>query len=510
MPPGGLSFVPPSTPTDQDSEAEKQWVLDQYYGGISDSEKQIVRTTYLLEKQYQFYFAQNCDILNDAGWVNINRSTVLDSPTNTFTALPKWIVSGQPYTDKIFIYCADGKLYSRDSGGTYTFLFQAANSQGNGLGMWLGFIYYMTNTSVGLYGPINIANPARNDNYLTSGVNDTTSTGIAPINTNLPFVSIGHGNNLGTFDGTTWTPNKLTIPVGSYIRSLDLANQMLAIATASGPGTLTTNVGYVLFWDGANFTYNNFVTADGGIDVILNNKNRLLTVIGSTNNLYTDVAPFQKMQRFPKLRTHDNIQILPGAATNFKGLAEFGIAQSTSSSLLQQGVYHWGNRSEQYPEGMNLDYTISTGHTTNISLGAVYGTGSQLFIGWQDNNNSTFGVDMVSQNNPYYSSAFVEGVIIDDMRPVDDKNALTVKCSHLPLNAGESIQLAFKVNRGNYVLSTPNTTIGSVLTKFPVIGDFAQFKEIQAKVILGSPGTTTPTVTTLGIAYMPQLTQSQY
>lgn len=507
-----MQFVPSPSQTDTDAEEAKQWLIDQFYGGISDSEKQIVRTTYLLEKQYQFYFSANTDILNDAGWLNINHATVLDSSPGTITALPKWIVSGYPYDSNIYIYDAAGNMYLRNSIGQYTLLFTAAHSHGNGLGMWLGYLYYTTDTSIGVYGPLGSSNPTHNDNYLTAGFNSTVSTGLAPINTDLPFLSVGHGNNVGTFDGTTWTPNRLTVPVGSYVRSFDMANQMLAIATASGPGTLNTNIGYVLFWDGGNYTYNNFVTADGGIDVILNNKNRLLTVIGSTNNLYTDVSPFQKVQRFPKLRTHDYIQILPGSAGNYKGVAYFGIANQTSSSTLQQGVYHWGNRSDQYPEGLNLDFTISTGNTQNIKLGAVYGTGSQLFIGWQDANTNTFGVDMVSNSNPYYSSAYLEGVIIDDMRPVDDKNALTIKCSHLPLQAGESIQLAFKVNRGNYVLSTPNTTVGSVLTKFPVIGDYAQFKEIQAKVIMGA-GTnnkTTPTVTTLGIAYMPQLTQSQY
>lgn len=514
MPPNlNQSFVPTAPPnSDSDSESEKQWIIDQYYGGISDSEKQIVRTTYLLEKQYQFYFGQNIDILNDAGWVNLNRATVLDSPAGMITSLPKWIVSGQPFNSNIYIYCANGDMITRDVNGKYTKLFTAQDSQGNGLAQWQGFLYYTSNSSIGLYGPITSTTPARNDAYLQVGFNNTAATGLAPINSSLPFLAIGHGNNLGKFDGTNWTPNALTFPTGSYVRSLDNANQMLAIATASGAGTLQTNKGYIFLWDGANYTYNAFVVADGGVDVILNNKNRLLTVIGSTNNLYTDISPFQKVQRFPKLRTSDTIQVLPGSATNYKGVALFGIAASTTSSALQQGVYHWGNRSDAYPEGLNFDYTISTGNTTNIQMGALFGAGAQLFIGWADNNLGTFGIDVVSQANPYYANGFVEGVIVDDMRPVDDKNALTVKCSHLPLNVGESIQLAFKVNRGTYILSTPNTTVGSVLTKFPVIGDYAQFKEIQAKVILGS-GTnnaTTPTVTTLGVAYMPQLTQSQY
>ena len=511
---GGLNLVPPPSQDNSDSETEKQWILDQWYGGISDPEKQIVRTSYLLEKQYQFYFAQNMDILSDAGWASLNRATVLDSPAGLITAIPTWITSGQPYNNNIYIYCANGDMIQRDGNGQYTKLFTAQDSRGNGLAQWQGFLYYTTNSSIGVYGPITspINTLKNNDAYLQTGYNNTSSTGIAPINASLPFLAIGHGNNLGKFDGTNWTPNILTFPNGTYVRTNDNVNQMLGIGTATGVGTLQSNKGYIFLWDGANYTYNAFVLADGGVDVMLNNKNRLLTVVGATNNLYTDISPFQKVQRFPKLRSSDFIQIHPGSATNYKGLALFGLAQSTSSSLLQEGVYHWGNRSDAYPEGMNFDYTISTGNTTNIQIGALYGAGNQLFIGWQDNNTGTFGIDSVSNSNPYYTSGFVEGLIIDDMRPVDDKNALTVKSSHLPLNAGESISLAFKVNRGTYVVSTPNTTVGSVLTKFPVIGDYAQFKEIQAKAIItsGTNGLTTPTITTLGVAYMPQLTQSQY
>lgn len=512
MQPQSSGYVPAPQPDQDGAEVEKQWVIDQWYGGIADAEKQIVRTTYLLEKQYQYYFGANIDILTDPGWVTLNRATVLDSPVNTIKSLPKWIVSGQPYNSNTYIYCANGDMFQRDANGQYKLLFTVQDSSGNGLAMWQGFLYYTNNSGLGIYGPITLANPTiHNDAYLTQGFNNTANTGLAPISTLLPFLSIGHGNNLGKFDGTNWTPNILTIPNGSYVRSMDTANNMLSIGTASGSGgTLNTNRGYVFFWDGANYTYNSFVVADGGIDVILNNKNRLISLVGTTRGIYTNASPFQKLQSFPKLRTHETIQILPGSATNYGGVAYFGVANSTTSPNLQQGVYHWGNRNDNYPEGLNLDFTISTGNTTNIQIGALYGTGNQMFVGWADNNTNTFGIDVIQPSNPYFTSGYVEGMIVDDMRPVDDKNALTIKCSHLPLKAGESIQLAFKVNRGTYVLSTPNTTVGSVLTKFPVINDYAQFKEIQAKAILGGQGTSTPAVTTLGVAYMPQLTQSQY
>jgi hypothetical protein len=514
MNPDSMTFAPPPTPDAQGDESEKGWILDQFYGGISDAEKQIVRTTYLLEKQYQFLFAQNGNILDYPNHFKINRSTVQDSPksgVNMIKALPKWIVSGQPYSNNIYIYCADGKMFSRDPNGNYTFLFQAQDSQGNGLGQFLGYLYYTTNSSIGVYGPLSMPNVATNtDSYLVQGVNNSATTGLAPINTAFSAVLVGHGNNLGKFDGTNWTPNALTLANGTYIRSMDFVNQMLGISVSVN-GVMSPNETLIYIWDGSNYTFNAFTPMDGSVDVILNWKNNLLSVIGSANTLYQGMSPVAANQRFPKLTQNDTMHILPGAVTKYKGQAMFGV-QNTTSSIFQNGVYHWGNRNDNYPAGFNFDYTISTGNTTGVQIGALFGTGDQLFIGWADSNTGTYGVDVVQSTNPYYSSAFIEGVIVDDMRPVDDKNGLTLKVSHLPLNAGESIQCAFKVNRGTYVLSTQNTTVGSVLTKFPIIGDYAQFKELQCKFILGSGtgGLTTPTITSIGAAFMPQLTQSQY
>ena len=506
------SVVPPPSPDQTGDEVEKQWILDQFFGGIADAEKQIIRTAYLLEKQYQFLFAQNGNILDYPNHFKINRASLLDSPAtgpNVMTALPKWIVSGQPYTSNIFIYCADGKMFSRDINGNYTFLFQAQDSQGNGLGQFLGYLYYTTNSSIGLYGPLGSPAATNNDAYLTQGVNNTKNTGLAPINTAFSAVLVGHNNLLGKFDGTNWTPNILTLASGTYVRSMDFVNQMLGIAVSTN-GVMAPNQTLVYIWDGANFTFNAFTPMDGPVDVLLNWKNNLLSVIGSANMLYQGMSPVQAQQRFPKLNQADIMQILPGAVTKYKGQAMFGIYSTTSPSF-QNGVYHWGNRNDNYPPGFNLDYTISTGNTTGVQIGATFGTGEQLFIGWGDSNTGTFGVDVVQDSNPYYASAFVEGSIIDDMRPVDDKNGLTLKCSHLPLNAGESIQLAFRINRGPYILSTLNQVVGSVLTKFPIIGDYAQFKELQCKFIIGtSSGLTTPTITSIGAAYMPLLTQSQY
>lgn len=514
MNPDLMSLTPsPSDEANAPAESEKQFILDQFYGGIADYEKQIVRTAYMLEKGYQFAFAQNGNILELPNHFTINKSAVQDSPNsgaNQITSLPKWIVSGQPYTSNLYIYCQNGDMFSRDVNGNYTKLFTAGNSQGNGLGQWLGYLYYTTNSSVGLYGPLGSPGAVNNDGFLGQGFNSylVTQTGIAPINTQFSAVMVGHGNNLGKFDGTNWTANQLTLSTGTYIRSMDFVNQMLGIAVST-PGSLAPNPTLLYIWDAANFTFNAFVPADSPVDAILNWKNNLLYFANST--VYQGMSPQQSQQRLPKMTFYDSAVILPGAVTKYKGQAMFGVCGSTTSSGLQCGVYHWGNRNDNYPAAMNFDYTISTGNTTGVQIGALFGSGDQLFIGWGDSNTGTFGVDVVQPSNPYYSSAYVESLIIDDLRPVDDKNALTIRSSHLPLRSGESIQLAFKINRASaYTLSTTNTTVNSTTTSLRLPNNYTNFNELQCKFILGSQGATAPTFTSVGAAYMPLLTQSQY
>lgn len=509
MNPDLMSLTPVSTDNGQ-PESETQWILDQFYGGIADYEKDIIRSAYMREKGYQFYFGQNGNILERPNQFTINRSTVLDCPAGTFTSLPKWIVSGQPYTSSLFIYCQNGDMFSRDVNGIYKKLFTAQNSQGNGLGQWLGYLYYTTNSSMGVYGPLGSPAATNIDAYLSQGFNSAlvTQTGLAPINTQFSAVLVGHGNNLGKFDGTNWTPNQLTFATGNYVRSMDFVNQMLGIAVST-PGTLSPDPTLLYIWDGANYTFNAFVPADSPVDAILNWRNNLLYVANST--IYQGMSPQQSQQRLPKLNFYDSATILPGSVGKYKGQAVFGVSSSTTSSDLVQGIYHWGNRNDNYPAALNLDYTISTGNTKNIQIGALFGTGNQLFIGWGDNNTGTFGIDVVQPSNPYYASAYVESVIIDDLRPVDDKNALTVRASHLPLRSGETIQLGFKINRANtYTLSTLNSTVGAVTTSLRLPPDFTNFQELQCKYILGSSGATAPTFTSIGVAYMPLLTQSQY
>lgn len=468
--------------------ALQQIVLDQFYGGISDPEKQIVRSAYYQEKQYQFGFGQNINVLEDSGQFQLNPKTTKESGS-VITGLPKWIVTGQPYTSNVYAYDANGHIYQR-SGTTWTDIRTVSNSHGQGMCVFNDYLYYVQDSQVGRYGPLSGV-PTFTDNWQT-GLTNTATTGYAPI---MPFslgLVIGHANAVAYWDQVTYTAQKLLFPPGLQVRSISNQDEFAVFGTFSGTDVTKSDIGYMYLWDGVSQTFNNFYKADGGINVMLSNRNRLLSYIGSGGTLFMDVSPMKAAQQLPKLQIQDAVEIYPGASTNWKGLALFGIAGAVTSSTLVEGVYHWGNRADAYPEGLNLDYTISTGNTTSIKIGALAGIGNDLFIGWEDDNGgTTYGIDRVSNSGNVFATGYMETTVIDNKLPFDEKLALRLKLAHAPLRSGESIQLAYKINRGAYTTSSANSTVGSTITTFPVAAP-GRFRELVAKVILNAT-TTTPT-----------------
>lgn len=483
------------------------YTYDQWYGGVSDIDKLIVRTSYYVEKEYRFYFGQNLNILDDGGQFSLQPAAVKDSGS-IITGLPKWIVSGQPYTANTYIYDANGVIYQRDKNGTYTVLRSVPNSHGQGLMVWNDYLWYVTDQSLGQYGPLDSPTPAFNDAWQTGLIN-TAKTGFSPL---LPIQAgfvVGNSNAVHFYDGVTWHPSKLVLQPGVQIRSLTYSGEFVVFGTYTGASITSSDDGFYYYWDGVSSNFNRFIEMDSGVNAVLNNKNRLLSVVGGAGYLYMDDNPAKKAYKFPKSTVVSNLEIYPGAVTNWRSMALFGVAASTDNTKLVQGIYHWGSRGEAYPEGMNLDYTISTGNTSNIAIGALLGSGNQLFIGWQDNNGgTTYGVDVINYNGTSYSSGFIETTFIDDKRPADDKLALTIKVTHLPLRAGESITLAYNINRGGYITSTANTTVGSVLTRLNI--NNARFKEFQIKVTLNQTGGTTPYGTTIALAMRTLVNEKAY
>jgi hypothetical protein len=330
----------------------KKILAQKYFnGGISESEKEGI--------QGSFFFGQKLNILADPSQLSILPATVKDSGA-TVVDLPMWIVSGAPHDTNTYFYGDQGHIYQRTSAGGWSSLRTVTGSRGNGMDIYSDYLYYAQNTQLGRYGPLSGA-PSFTDAWYTTTINDTSLAGFAPVKAFNGYVFMAHGNKLLQTDGTTTTAAKLTLPSGLNIRALEVIDEFLAIGTWRGDSLTDNEEGYVFFWDGVSVNYNFFTKIeDGGCNALLNSRNRLLSVLGSSGFIYMNYNPFQKLQQLPKLKIGSFVEVFPGAVTAWKGQAIIGFAGNTDSTDIYQGLYQWGSRSEKYPEVLNYAWPIST------------------------------------------------------------------------------------------------------------------------------------------------------
>lgn len=469
-------------------------ILNKKYfnGGISESSK--------IGLQGSCYFNKCLNIFDEPTQITLLPKTVKVSG-ETVTDLIKWMVSGTPYDTNKYFYSEGGKIYRETSDGTWSLLRTVANSCGQGFELHDDYIYYTQNTQVGRYGPL--SGEATFDDDWQTGLNDTSTTKFAPIKAFKEGLAIGNGNYLGWWDGAIWDQDRLILPPGLNIRSLEVLDEFLVIGTWRGTAITDNEEGYLFFWDGTSTTFNYFIPIpEGGCNALLNSKNRLFSVVGSSGNLFLNYQPFQKIQQLPKMLISNYAEIYPGAVTNWKNISYVGASGATNSTTLEQGVYAWGSKTEKYPEVLNFAFPISTGTTTGtgVKIGAIKGFGNYLYIGWKDGD--TYGVDKVTYNGDPYASGFEEGLIFDDETLYGDKKVNVLKAIHLPLATGESVQLHYKINRAtNYTDGIVNSTKDSTETRLEIPLNNRRFREFQYKITLATSGTTSPTVTYIGFEF---------
>ena len=471
--------------------AKKKLNQNFFYGGVAESNKMGVAGA--------FSFGEKLNIYDEPSQLTTNPAAVKDSDT-TVADLVKWIASGSPHDTNTYFYGDAGKIYQRESDGTWSLLQTTTNSGGQGMDVYDDYLYYTQDEQIGRYGPLSGA-VAFEDDWET-GLEDTSDTNFAPVKAFKDGLAVGHGNKLAWYDGSAWNDDALTLPPGLQIRSLEVLDEFLVIGTWRGTAITDNEEGYIFLWDGSSTTFNFFKNIpEGGINALANSRNRLLSVVGSSGNLFINYNPFEKLQQLPKLTLAEYAEVFPGAMTNWKNLTCIGVSGNSDSTTLKKGVYLWGSKSGRYSEVLNFAYPISTENDTGttVKIGSVKGVGDNLFIGWKDD--TTYGVDKVTNSGSPYATSQLESLIFDDGQLYSDKLAIKIKVHHLPLATGESVQIGYKINRASsYTTGTANTTDDSTETvlSLPPAG---RFREIQLEVLMAGSNSTMPTITYLGMEY---------
>lgn len=342
-----------------------------------------------------------------------------------------------------------------------------------------------------------------------------TDTIFHPATRWLNFLAIGNERYVSKWDGVFFSPNLIAFPQGTHVRCFGTWGIYLAIGTWQEAGSGTPNVydfatGKIYFWDGISLTYNFSIDVpEGQVNAIFGMDSNLYYTAGWSGDLMQYTGTFMnqsgqfngtKIKRIPYLSQGDYMEMYPQSICNYQSLLYMAVAANTNSTTLPQGVYSWGALYPQYPQTLSFDHIISTGNKgKTVRIGCIYPIQQKLLASWKDGIN--YGVDVIDPTSGlYHTSGIIQTNIQDGDTIFSNDLLLKVRADHLALNAGETIQVGFKLNReatfevGNSVTDTLKWFTTNTLSN-------GRHTESQLQAKLGSNGSSTPTLLSLAGQY---------
>lgn len=295
-----------------------------------------------------------------------------------------------------------------------------------------------------------------------------------PILSLLNGIVIGNDNYLAFWDQANYNPNQVQLEYGYVVRTIARVNEFIIAGAWKGDSEGSVEDARLYFWDGVAPTFNYSVPVSMGLpNALSNTDNRLIGVYGEQGDVFMNSDPFTLVHKTPNLTQRKTLEIAPGAITPFQARTAIGYSFSnTDSAGLQNGVYVWGNETDDFPECFSFPYTISTGEVqaTNLKVGMVMGVGDDLYIGWRSG--STYGVDKVSKGNDPNTSGEFYSLIFDNEQPQKPKYADMLVVEFNALVSGETITPKYAVDGDAYsntfTLGTTQSTVGATKAIFSI------------------------------------------
>ena len=470
--------------------ADKILLINIFNGGISSGSKRGLSGS--------FRFGQGLDIHSDPDVLGVMPKSTKDSGS-TVDGL---ILFGVTNTVNSNIYFLDenGALYKRTSAGVWSKLSTYTNSEGMGFFSGTNLIYFVSNDRQYKLDP--------SDDSITTGRILNSSTW-HPVESFLDKVFTGNGRELVSTDGSgidtdsTTQGGGITIDFNYSIRCLkNIGNWFFIGATSDN----SSDARYFL-WDGVSSDYNYSRTLKGeaGINAVnLLDDGTILINAGKQGNLYqlTGIdSPLVKIKQLPRIETSKTIETYPGSVTNYQGNALFGLSNGTSVTA-ERGVYSYTSTDKNYPKVANLDYAISTGTTTGITLqvGALLSANTtDLFVAWRDD--TTYGVDKINGTG-VQGTTIMESLIHDDGQPFRIKEYKNFKLKLAgDLATGEKVTFYYKADRGSW------TSLGTLDYSVDGAIDVKNFKpdvrayELELKTVTTNSSGTAPLIDDIVVVF---------
>lgn len=276
------------------------------------------------------------------------------------------------------------------------------------------------------------------------------------------FVCIANERYLATLQaGNVYNPHRLIFPSGYRLRSIAFWQQYIVLGMWFGNNITDTDTGKLFFWDGTSDTYideldipqggiNAMLGAQGGLLISAGYKGAILEYTGYPSSYrYTARTSAQLVFRLPNVADTDTVEIAPSALAMWNSMNRIGLSLNTNSTTIHQGIYTYGQYTDQDPMSVGFDYPLSIGDTTSstVKTGCLVTRNAKLYGGFQNGN--TFGVDVIDENADPYPTGTLEYLITDLGSVAANKLPLVFRRDFLPLIDGQSVSLKWKPDRAS-------------------------------------------------------------
>jgi|SRR5579871_19777 len=423
------------------------------------------------------------------------------------------IESGAP-TDDVYkiVPCSDGNIYFfgqttgnvwKKSSGVYSSLGTVSPAAGSAAILdaieYNGFIYYAMGQRLGQWN-FAAAFSTRNDNFGTF-TNGSTSYHPMYFLPNAQYIFIGDGNVVAQVDNTnTFTASALnTIAKNLTVTALSSQGSDLLI----GASTLNNvALSFVLRWNtwSTTPTYA-YPIREAVVNAFIPLDSTVVINAGLSGNLYQldgTGSFFQKLKQIPPIFPNtysptNTVVVNYPAVANKQGIPLFGVS-NTGGNVALQGVYSFGSRNVSYPTILTLEFPVSTGNFTNISIWSIATSGNDIYVSSHDTGAGTFQIDKLDWSNKY-SGAYFETLIIKYSRVWLDNfdKFITNLAQTLPANT--QVNVSYKINGGSYVAWTQGTDLLSDTDRNSVTADRrVDARTLQFKVQITTSGNNAPII----------------
>jgi len=342
------------------------------------------------------YFSLGLDTIRKPSYLTVADSLQRSVSENTVGAFTETIYWMDSISGNIFALDSGGDLWIRTSGGTWTSDATWPHADGNtGVGQSLiefnDEIFWTANTTVG-----RVQTPTGVPTFTDSWQTGLTSSSWHPMEKLVGKLIIGHGRNIATWDGVTWTLAAMVLPRGFVCKSMAVIGDFVAIGTIAPSGEDSR----IFFWDGISDVYNKEIKVKAAsVDALMTWSNTLWVVAGNAANLhFFDGSNLQETAKIADVDVDagETVVVRPGGLAHHQGRILIAVnTVSNTKDRVFPGIWSFSPATGAFV----FEHPVHTrGLNESAHAYSVFSDGTNFWVGGSDSNTGADDAHFVDQS----------------------------------------------------------------------------------------------------------------